>query len=132
MRLVVDSGLRRASAYDPAVGMAALVRLASYQTTQPCRGHDRSGRTAPLSTTPPLAIHHPTPRCLPAHPSLSTSPSLAVYQPISRCLPSQVTRPISIAAADQRAGRAGRVAPGTAYRLWGEDEHRRLEPQVVS
>ena len=66
VRLVVDSGLRRASAYDPAVGMAALV-----------------------------------------------------------------TRPISIAAADQRAGRAGRVAPGTAYRLWSEDEHRRLEPQAA-
>jgi hypothetical protein len=125
VRLVVDSGLRRASAYDPAVGMAALARSASYQTTQPCRGHDRSGRPPPQYPPPPHPNPHP-------HPTLSTSPPLAVYQPISRCLPSQVTRPISIAAADQRAGRAGRVAPGTAYRLWGEDEHRRLEPQVVS
>src|SRR6185437_2558748 len=33
---------------------------------------------------------------------------------------------ISQASADQRAGRAGRVAPGTAYRLWPES--RRLEP----
>lgn len=32
--------------------------------------------------------------------------------------------PISQASADQRAGRAGRVAPGTATRLWGEQEHR--------
>ena len=33
---------------------------------------------------------------------------------------------ISQASADQRAGRAGRVAPGNAYRLWPES--RRLEP----
>src|SRR6185437_13316319 len=33
---------------------------------------------------------------------------------------------ISQASADQRAGRAGRVAPGIAYRLWPES--RRLEP----
>ncbi|MGH8126175.1 MAG: ATP-dependent helicase HrpB, partial [Rhodanobacteraceae bacterium] len=33
---------------------------------------------------------------------------------------------ISQASADQRAGRAGRVAPGAAYRLWPES--RRLEP----
>ena len=34
--------------------------------------------------------------------------------------------PISQASADQRAGRAGRVAPGTAYRLWPQSK--RLEP----
>ncbi len=33
---------------------------------------------------------------------------------------------ISQASAEQRAGRAGRVAPGTAYRLWPESRH--LEP----
>ena len=33
---------------------------------------------------------------------------------------------ISQASADQRAGRAGRVAPGTAYRLWPQSQ--RLEP----
>ncbi|MBI3270413.1 MAG: DEAD/DEAH box helicase [Planctomycetes bacterium] len=32
--------------------------------------------------------------------------------------------PISRAAADQRAGRAGRTAPGTCRRLWTEREHR--------
>ena len=32
--------------------------------------------------------------------------------------------PISRAAADQRAGRAGRVAPGRCVRLWTEREHR--------
>ena len=36
------------------------------------------------------------------------------------------TVPISLASADQRAGRAGRVAEGTAYRLWPQS--RRLEP----
>ena len=32
--------------------------------------------------------------------------------------------PISQASAEQRAGRAGRTAPGTCYRLWPEPEHR--------
>lgn len=31
-----------------------------------------------------------------------------------------VTMPVSRAAADQRAGRAGRQAPGRCYRLWSE------------
>lgn len=31
--------------------------------------------------------------------------------------------PISRAASDQRAGRAGRIAPGRAYRLWSENSH---------
>ncbi|HEY5650323.1 MAG TPA: ATP-dependent helicase HrpB [Acidimicrobiia bacterium] len=34
-----------------------------------------------------------------------------------------VTIPISKASADQRAGRAGRTAPGAAYRLWSKLEH---------
>ncbi len=33
------------------------------------------------------------------------------------------TVPISQAAAEQRSGRAGRTAPGVAYRLWSEHEH---------
>jgi ATP-dependent helicase HrpB len=35
---------------------------------------------------------------------------------------------VSRAAADQRAGRAGRVAPGICYRLWNADEHAHLLP----
>ncbi|QNF35603.1 ATP-dependent helicase HrpB [Adhaeribacter swui] len=35
---------------------------------------------------------------------------------------------ISKDAADQRAGRAGRLGPGTAYRLWTEATHARLAP----
>ncbi len=31
-------------------------------------------------------------------------------------------------AADQRAGRAGRVGPGTCYRLWAEGAHQHLQP----
>jgi ATP-dependent helicase HrpB len=37
-----------------------------------------------------------------------------------------VTIPVSKASADQRRGRAGRVAPGVCYRLWTEAEHVRL------
>lgn len=42
---------------------------------------------------------------------------------------------ISKASADQRAGRAGRTAPGECYRLWTEEEHQRrpdrLTPEVL-
>ena len=34
---------------------------------------------------------------------------------------------ISIDAADQRAGRAGRLSPGTCYRMWTETQHENLE-----
>jgi ATP-dependent helicase HrpB len=37
-----------------------------------------------------------------------------------------VTTRISRAASEQRAGRAGRVAPGVCYRLWSESAHARL------
>ncbi len=38
---------------------------------------------------------------------------------------------ISRASADQRAGRAGRLAPGVCYRLWSERAHRGLIPQAI-
>ncbi|MEJ2042818.1 MAG: ATP-dependent helicase C-terminal domain-containing protein [Reinekea sp.] len=38
------------------------------------------------------------------------------------------TRRISRASATQRAGRAGRLQPGIAWRLWSEDEHQALPP----
>ena len=37
-----------------------------------------------------------------------------------------VTTRVSRAAADQRAGRAGRLEPGVGYRLWSDAEHKRL------
>ncbi|MFD2613108.1 ATP-dependent helicase HrpB [Paenibacillus gansuensis] len=39
------------------------------------------------------------------------------------------TVPVSRASADQRRGRAGRTAPGVCYRLWTEQEDRRLPPR---
>jgi ATP-dependent helicase HrpB len=41
------------------------------------------------------------------------------------------TRRISRASAEQRQGRAGRQAPGTCYRLWGEQQHERLQPRAT-
>ncbi|MBC6990773.1 ATP-dependent helicase HrpB [Hymenobacter sp. BT491] len=41
-----------------------------------------------------------------------------------------VTVPVSQAAADQRRGRAGRLGPGTCYRLWTEAEHALLPPHL--
>lgn len=38
---------------------------------------------------------------------------------------------ISLASAQQRAGRAGRVAPGRCYRLWGRAEEERMAPQLL-
>ena len=40
------------------------------------------------------------------------------------------TVPVSRAAAEQRRGRAGRVAPGDCYRLWAEAEHHGLAAQA--
>jgi len=37
-----------------------------------------------------------------------------------------VTLPVAKASAEQRRGRAGRLGPGTCYRLWSEAEHRAL------
>ncbi|WP_166389235.1 ATP-dependent helicase HrpB [Nocardioides ochotonae] len=45
-----------------------------------------------------------------------------------RALAGLVTVPVSRAAAEQRAGRAGREAPGAAYRCWSEVEHTHLDP----
>lgn len=39
------------------------------------------------------------------------------------------TRRISRAAAEQRAGRAGRMEPGVCYRLWSADQHAQLAAQ---
>lgn len=51
-------------------------------------------------------------------------------------LTSLQTGPASHASADQRAGRAGRTAPGVAYRLWDEAEHRHrrafAEPEITT
>jgi len=63
IRIVVDSGFRRAPAYDPSTGLSTLV-----------------------------------------------------------------TERVSRAAADQRRGRAGRTAPGVAYRLWHEGQNGALAP----
>ena len=42
-----------------------------------------------------------------------------------------VTKRISRASAEQRAGRAGRTAPGVCYRLWSETTQRGLIPQTI-
>ncbi|KIL36858.1 ATP-dependent helicase [Cohnella kolymensis] len=39
------------------------------------------------------------------------------------------TVPVSAASADQRRGRAGRLKPGTCYRLWSQEEQHRLTPR---
>ena len=49
---------------------------------------------------------------------------IAVYHPATR-LERLETVPISQAAATQRAGRAGRTEPGTAWKLWSEHEDAR-------
>ncbi|MFI5892692.1 ATP-dependent RNA helicase [Actinoplanes sp. NPDC051513] len=54
----------------------------------------------------------------------------------ARGLGALVTVPVSRAAATQRAGRAGREAPGRVYRCWSEAQHARLpaqpEPEIAA
>jgi ATP-dependent helicase HrpB len=52
---------------------------------------------------------------------------LARYDPASG-MTRLVTQRVSLASADQRRGRSGRVAPGVCYRLWEEAETRALAP----
>ncbi|MEQ1754067.1 MAG: ATP-dependent helicase HrpB [Micropepsaceae bacterium] len=52
---------------------------------------------------------------------------LARYNP-STGVTQLETGKVSLASADQRRGRSGRVAPGTCYRLWEEAETRALPP----
>ena len=51
---------------------------------------------------------------------LARIPRYDPYRGINTLLVEKISR----AAADQRAGRAGRTAPGVCYRLWTEKEHR--------
>lgn len=55
---------------------------------------------------------------------------------VRRGMSGLVTEPISRAVADQRRGRAGRQAPGIAFRLWSAQEEELLrpypEPEIVS
>jgi ATP-dependent helicase HrpB len=52
------------------------------------------------------------------------------FDPVSG-LTRLVTQRISRASAEQRAGRAGRTAPGVCYRLWSETTQRGLIPQAT-
>lgn len=52
------------------------------------------------------------------------------FDPVSG-LSRLTTQRISRASADQRAGRAGRLAPGVCYRLWGENTQRGLIPHSL-
>ena len=49
---------------------------------------------------------------------------ISAYEP-RRAINTLLIRKISRAAAEQRAGRAGRTAPGRAFRLWSEADHAR-------
>lgn len=53
-----------------------------------------------------------------------------------RGLAGLVTVPVSRAAAEQRAGRAGRLGPGAAYRCWSEADHAHLaahpQPEILT
>lgn len=59
---------------------------------------------------------------------LSREPS---FDPVSGMTRLQ-TRRVSSAAAEQRAGRAGRLEPGVCYRLWSEDQQAQLQPRSAA
>jgi|MDSY01.1.fsa_nt_gb hypothetical protein len=90
-----------------------------------------------------MTLHCP-PICDPLHTSKQAPPPHAPpHMPASATPPpttrpqagvgmaSLTTRAISGASADQRAGRAGRLGPGTAVRLWTETEQGRLKPDTA-
>lgn len=58
---------------------------------------------------------------------LARIPRFDPYRGINTLLVERISR----ASADQRAGRAGRTAPGRCIRLWSEREHRERPPQEL-
>ncbi len=56
---------------------------------------------------------------------------IPLYDP-ARGMTRLATRRISRASAEQRTGRAGRLGPGHCYRLWSEEEQRRLVAHAES
>jgi ATP-dependent helicase HrpB len=54
----------------------------------------------------------------------------AIFQ-LNRGINHLQSQKISQASATQRAGRAGRLAAGTCYRLWSKDQHSRLAQQIT-
>jgi len=58
---------------------------------------------------------------------LARIPRYDPYRGINTLLIEKISR----AAADQRAGRAGRTAPGVCRRLWSKEEHGHLAPQEL-
>ena len=54
----------------------------------------------------------------------------AVFQ-LNRGISHLQSQKISQASATQRAGRAGRLAAGTCYRLWSKEQHSRLAQQIT-
>jgi ATP-dependent helicase HrpB len=55
---------------------------------------------------------------------------VARFDPATGMTRLQTTK-VSLANADQRRGRAGRLGPGTCYRLWSANSERALSPQPV-
>ena len=53
-----------------------------------------------------------------------------VFDPVSG-ITRLTTRRVSRASAEQRLGRAGRLAPGVCYRLWSEQQHERLDARAT-
>ena len=54
----------------------------------------------------------------------------ALFQ-LNRGITHLQSQAISQASATQRAGRAGRLGPGTCYRLWSSEQHQRLSAQAT-
>ena len=55
---------------------------------------------------------------------------IAIFQ-LNRGITHLQSQAISQASATQRAGRAGRLGPGTCYRLWSREQHQRLSAQAT-
>ena len=122
---VIDAGLCKLKVYNPRIGASASMSptLHHRATLRRPRVCVQQWRSFPVPTRAQRLSHCLLVSSVPL-PTLATPAPLPTLSPTPGMDALAVT-PISAANADQRAGRAGRTGPGTAFRLYPESTYKR-------
>ena len=124
----VISKLRESRACPPGVDAVPLYGALSQEDQATALRPAPPGRRRVVVSTPiaESSLTIPGVRCV-VDSGLRKSPTFDARKGMTRLRVSRVSR----ASADQRRGRAGRVAPGTCYRMWSESANDALSPDTA-